>query len=190
MISHLLTRFSKHFRVNVRDGSRDMRHRALAAFLSVALFAIPSLGVTQNSAQPSPSAMELAKKLVNIRTGAMFATILPGVITSVQDQIRPLHPEWATDLTESTAIMRRQYESRAAELSDRTARIYAKHFTEQELRDLLAFYQSPVGQKSLAEEPRAMDESMADAQAWANQLEEDVMASMKAELKRRGHNMQ
>ena len=53
--------------------------------------------------------------------------------------------------------MQKQYEPRVTELLDASARIYATHFTEQELKDLLAFYQSPLGQKALVEEPKVLD---------------------------------
>ena len=46
---------------------------------------------------------------------------------------------------------RSSWRSSSTPRDDRTgrcaARIYASHFTEQELRDLLTFYQSPLGQK-------------------------------------------
>ena len=58
---------------------------------------------------------------------------------------------------------------------DASARIYASHFTEQELKDLLAFYQTPLGQKAIAEEPKALDESMAYAGGWADNLSEEVI---------------
>ena len=73
--------------------------------------------------------------------------------------------------------------------SMRSARIYATHFTEPELKDLLAFYQSPLGQKVLVEEPKVLDESMVYAGTWADNLSADVMAKMRADMKKRGHDM-
>ena len=39
------------------------------------------------------------------------------------------------------------------------ANIYAKHFTKEELNDLLKFYQSPTGKKAIKEMPSIMMES-------------------------------
>jgi hypothetical protein len=72
---------------------------------------------------------------------------------------------------------------------DATARIYATHFTEPELKQLLAFYQSPLGQKMVAEDPKVIDESMHNAAQWADNLSDDVMVKMRAEMKKRGHDM-
>ena len=44
-------------------------------------------------------------------------------------------------------------------IKDDIAKIYAKHFTKEELNDLLKFYQSPTGKKSIKEMPSIMMES-------------------------------
>jgi hypothetical protein len=53
----------------------------------------------------------------------------------------------------------------------------------------LAFYQSPLGQKVIVEEPKSADESMTMAGSWADKLSEEVMSKMRAEMKKRGHDM-
>ena len=46
--------------------------------------------------------------------------------------------------------------------------MYAQRFTEAELKQLLAFYQSPVGKKALVEEPKVLDQAMAYAGTWGD----------------------
>ncbi len=41
----------------------------------------------------------------------------------------------------------------------------------------------------IVEEPKALDESMASAGEWGDNLSEDVIARMRAEMKKRGHDM-
>ena len=69
------------------------------------------------------------------------------------------------------------------------AKLYAMRFTEQELKDALAFYKSPLGRKLLAEEPNLLDQSMKNAQTWADKLSEEVIAKMRTEMKKRGHEI-
>jgi hypothetical protein len=57
------------------------------------------------------------------------------------------------------------------------------------LRDLLAFYQSPLGQKALNEEPKVLDQAMIYAGGWADSLSQEVIQAMRIELKKRGHDM-
>ena len=85
--------------------------------------------------------------------------------------------------------MRTDLAPRFAELNDEMAKLYATHFTDQELKAILAFYKSPVGQKLLAEQPTVVDASMRYAQDWANKLSDQVIAKMREELKKRGHPM-
>ena len=69
----------------------------------------------------------------------------------------------------------------------RGGQAYATHFTEPELKDILAFYKSPAGKKLLDEQPKIVDASMKFAQDWANKLSDEVVAKMREELKKRGH---
>jgi hypothetical protein len=67
------------------------------------------------------------------------------------------------------------------------AKLYATHFTEAELKEILAFYKTPVGMKLLAEQPKVGEEGLKFAQDWANTLSDQVIAKMRDELKKRGH---
>jgi hypothetical protein len=96
---------------------------------------------------------------------------------------------WSKDLNEVTANLEKEYDPRVDELMDDAARIYASHFSEQELRQLLALYQSPLGEKIINEEPKALDESMASAGSWADGFSHEVIEKMRAEMKKRGHDM-
>ncbi len=50
------------------------------------------------------------------------------------------------------------------------ADLYAKHFTEAELKELTAFYKTPLGQKTLQEMPKLMQESMVHSQQKLQKL--------------------
>ena len=63
-----------------------------------------------------------------------------------------------------------------------------KALSEQELKDLLAFYQTPLGKKIIEAEPKAGEESTKRAQVWIDKYAEGVIAKMRAEMKKRGHS--
>jgi hypothetical protein len=92
----------------------------------------------------------------------------------------------AKDLNEIAEKMRADLAPRFAELSDEMAKLYATRFTDQELKAILVFYQSPVGKKLLDQQPNVVDDSMKFAQDWANKLSDQVIAQMRDELKKRG----
>lgn len=139
-------------------------------------------------AQPSPAAMAAAKELITI-TGAntIFNPLIAGVVEQAKVLYLQQDPALAKDLNEIAANMRTQLAPRFSELNDEVARLYTADFSEQELKDILAFYKSPAGQKLLEQQPKVIDNSMKFAQNWANKLSDEVVAKMRDELKKRGH---
>ena len=72
-------------------------------------------------------------------------------------------------------------------MTTEVATLYATHFSEGELKQIVTFYQSPVGKKVLSLQPTVIDASMKFAQTWANKLSDEVVAKMREELKKKGH---
>jgi hypothetical protein len=140
--------------------------------------------------EPTAAEVLLAKQILNLKHAQnIFQPLLRGVIIKTRDMFMQTNFMWSKDLNEITAHLEKEYEPRVDELMDDAARIYASHFTEQELRQLLALYQSPLGEKIINEEPKALDESMAAAGSWADGFSHDVIEKMRAEMKKRGHEM-
>jgi uncharacterized protein len=160
---------------------------AICLALVVALFV--TTGATQ-AQQPSPTAVDLARQVILIKGGNnMFDPIIPGVIETAKNNFLPTNPGLSKDLNEVALQLRREFEPKRVELINEVARAYAERFSEQELRELLTFYKSPLGQKVVIEEPRALDAGMSRAQDWANNFSETVMTRMRAEMKKRGHDL-
>jgi hypothetical protein len=169
---------------------RLTRRYAMAALVAVGIIGVGQVAAQAPAPQPSPAALLIAKQIIDIKgVKTMFDPVVRGVVEKVKDTFMQTNFMWAKDLNEVAVIVHKDYDFRSSELVDQTARIYASHFTEAELKNILAFYQSPLGQKIVAEEPKAMDESMNNAATWADQLSNEVMAKMRAEMKKRGHDM-
>jgi hypothetical protein len=66
------------------------------------------------------------------------------------------------------------------------AQIYCGEFSDKEIADLVTFYKSPLGQKLLTAEPRAIQGSMAYMNQWAQSFAEAVTAQFRAEMRKRG----
>jgi hypothetical protein len=163
----------------------------LAASVALAVAGIAAPASAQApSQQPSPASILLAKQIVDIKgVKTMFDPMVRGVVQKVKDMFMQTNFMWSKDLNEVAAIAQKEYEPRVSELVDQTARIYASHFTEAELKDMLAFYQSPLGKKMVVEEPKALDESMTNAGTWGDNLSQDVVTKIRAEMKKRGHDL-
>jgi len=68
----------------------------------------------------------------------------------------------------------------ANELVELTVPIYAKYFTHDEIKELLTFYQTPLGKKMIVTLPSVMQESMIAGQKWGEKIGQMVVEEMKA----------
>ena len=69
------------------------------------------------------------------------------------------------------------------------ATIYARNFTVDELRELTAFYRSPLGQKVQQKLPTVMQESMAMGARFGQEISREAGEQMINELRKRGHTI-
>lgn len=60
------------------------------------------------------------------------------------------------------------------DLYEKIAIIYDKHFTEDELKEIIAFYESPIGKKMVKEMPELMKESMEVGRIWGEAIGEKI----------------
>jgi hypothetical protein len=165
--------------------------RAIGRPLQAAVLAAAVLAATSAFAQaPSAAAMASARQLVTV-TGAtaLFSPLVAGVVEQAKILYLQQNPALGKDLNEIAAQMRKDLQPRFKDVEEEVAKLYAEHFNEQELKEILAFYQSPVGKKVLQEQPKVVEGSMKYAQDWANKLSEEVTSKMRDELKKRGHPM-
>jgi len=166
------------------------RH-VLAVFVTLALLVgAKPVSAQAPAAHPSPAALLLARQIVELKGAkGLYQPLVRGVIQKVKNQFMQTNFMYAKDLNEIANNLERDYTPRVNELLDASARIYASYFTEAELKDILTFYQSPVGRKLLVEEPKALDQSMANAGDWGDKLSDEVIAKMRDEMKKRGHDI-
>jgi hypothetical protein len=137
---------------------------------------------------PTAGAVAAARELIVVKGGAaMFEPVIPGVIETAKNSLVPNNPNLTRELNDVAAQLRKDYEGKKAELVYEVALIYAAHFTEQELKDLVAFYKSPLGQKMLKEEPLALDQSMKKATDWSQNFSEAVLGRIRSEMTKKGH---
>ena len=138
--------------------------------------------------QPSAAAMATAKEIVAV-TGAMtlFNPLIPGVVEQAKNLFLQQNPALSKDLNEISAKLRSDLAPRFEELVADVAKNYATSFTEQELKDILAFYKTPAGRKLISDQPKVVDATLIYAQTWANALSEQVIVKMRDELKKKGH---
>jgi hypothetical protein len=184
--------------------------RRLTAALGLALVALPHAAFAQPSksapAKPaaqtntpaantagstfSPSHLALAREVM-LSSG--IARSFDSVLPAFADQIRKqavTRPELAKDLDEVLVSLQPEMELQKQRMIDIAARTYASKFSEAELKEIVTFFRSPAGKHYVEAQPQLLDEMVQEMQDWTTEVSEYVMVRVRAEMGKRGHQMQ
>ena len=135
----------------------------------------------------SPAALAAAKEILTMKNAsAMYANAVPNLVQQTKNVLMQSNLNYQKDLNEVAVIVAKNLAGREKEIGEGMAQVYANEFTEQELKDLVNFYKSTLGQKLLASEPRAIQFSMSYMNQWAQQFAETINGQFRAEMKKRG----
>ena len=135
----------------------------------------------------SPAAIASAKEILAMKkASAMYASAVPNIVQQTKDGLLQSNLIYQKDLNEVAVIVAQKFAGHEQEIGEGMAKVYANEFTEQELKDLVTFYKSPLGQKLLASEPRAIQFSMSYMNQWAQAFSAVVSGAFHEEMKKRG----
>jgi uncharacterized protein len=156
--------------------------------LGLALAAVPALAQQPAAPKPaSPAALAAAKEILAMKNASqMYQNAVPNIVQQTKDSLLQANLNYQKDLNEVAVIVAQSLAGREKEIGEGMAQVYAGEFTEQELKDLVTFYKSPLGQKLLLNEPRAIQLSMNYMNQWAQTFAETVNAQFRAEMRKRG----
>ena len=156
--------------------------------LGLALAGVPAGAQQAPPLKPaSPAALAAAKEILTMKNAsAMYASAVPNIVEQTKNALLQNNLNYQKDLNEVAVIVAKSLAGREKEIGDGMAQIYANEFTEQELKDLVLFYKSPLGQKLLSNEPRAIQFSMSYMNQWAQGFAEVVNGQFRAEMRKRG----
>ena len=119
-----------------------IKNAARPAALAITLATIGPAAFAQ---QPSAAAMSAAKELITVAGAtSLFSPLIAGVVEQAKVLYSQQDPSLAKDLNEISAQLRTDLQPRFSELTDEVARLYAANFSEQELKEILAFYNTLV----------------------------------------------
>lgn len=163
-----------------------LRRTATAALLSLTL-AMPAMA---QQAEPTPEHLALARAVIDF-TGATraFDSVAPKLLQDARTMILRTHPAVQQDLDSVIAGMESEFSDKEDELVDDIVRIYAEKFTEADLKEIAAFYQSPAGRKMTETIPEVLRESYQSAQEWGRELSVEVINRIREEMKKKGHEI-
>ncbi len=116
------------------------------------------------------------------KMGEQMGLMIVRQMTDQMRQLRPDVPQRAVEIV--TDVVREKLINRFAApdgLLPRMVPLYAKHFTRDEIRGLIAFYESDLGRKAVTEMPALFEQGARIGQDWAK----GIMPSVQAEIEKR-----
>jgi hypothetical protein len=152
------------------------------------VLAVAGPAAAQQPQKPaSPACMAGAREILAMKNAsALYANAVPGIVQQTKQQLIQANLNYQKDLDEVAVIVAKEFAGKEKEIGEGMAQIYCSEFTDKEIADLVTFYKSPLGQKLLTAEPRAIQGSMAYTNQWAQSFGETVNAQFRAEMRKRG----
>jgi hypothetical protein len=164
---------------------------AIRAFRAGAFFiALFGFAAAANAQAPSASHMNLALEVVKVSGSAnAFDRAIPQVFQQVYTTYTQQNPDLQKDISTVMQDLIKEFEPRKSELSAIIAQSFAATFSEAELKELLTFYNSPIGKKLTAEHGAVLQDAVARAQEWGGKLSQQLVNRLKEEMKKKGHTI-
>lgn len=146
----------------------------LAAFVPVAV-AAPGEDkkpvVSKAKAGASDSHVAAARELLVVtKTAELSKQVMTSVMQPMREALPQVPPEYWKEL---------QAEMKGEELVELCIPAYTKHLTEEEIREIIKFYKSPIGRKLIEKQPLIMMDTMAIGQEWGRKLGERILKRLR-----------
>jgi hypothetical protein len=162
--------------------------RALAMIATVVFSLLAPIPAHAQQSEQS-EALQVANELFALLSKDMLTDLTTSMMTQmwpmVERQMRPGLDQ--TTLAQLRSEFERIQKESLAEAMKGAAPIYARHFTAGELRDLIAFYNSQTGQKSLKVLPQVMSEILSGMMPRMQQLQVEANEGFAKILRERGY---
>ena len=106
------------------------------------------------------------------------------MVTGVMNQMEQKYPRMTKEAEHAASrAIYNVIKEESSYITDRLAPLYDRHFTHTEIKELIEFYASPVGQKFSANYQGLMLETMQIGQQWARDIQPKIQNSLEKELK-------
>lgn len=146
-----------------------------AALLCASLLAGPGHAQSRPDAHPDAAKLADIQKLMNL-TGAANLGVQAAdqMIASMKGAMPTVPDKFWTEFRK---------EINADELVNLIIPVYDKHLTQGELKELIKFYETPVGKKMIAVMPAITAESIQIGQQWGMEVARRAKAKLDAQKK-------
>lgn len=152
--------------------------------------AIVCLPVATFAQEFTESHLDAAKRAsTNAPISKDLDTVLPLLAQRVQTRLVSLRPDLHAVINETVQNVALELVARRADLEDAIALAWARIFSEDELEEIAAFYDSPTGKRFVEIGPELGTTTLQTVDNWSSRVGEEMLDKSRAELKKQGHEL-
>jgi hypothetical protein len=159
------------------------------AAMFAGLVSLAAFGPANAQQNPNPSAAAIASAqqiLAAKHISQLYQEAVPSLVERTKLTLLQSNLNYQKDLNEVAVKVAKDLAGREKEIGDQIAKIYAQHFSEQELKDLVTWYNSPLGKKTIDQEPEVFAAARSYMDSWTQSFSEEIINKFRAEMKARG----
>lgn len=166
------------------------RAPALAALLFTLVLAGLAVPAAAQQAEIAPEHLALARKYVDLTDKSnIYQVALVETAVQTMRTILSQNPEIRDPVDAAITKALDVYKEKKGDLLDQFARVYAMNFTMDELKEIVAFYETPIGSK-LATTNATINQSLQDVmEVFQVNLRQEFFAQVRANLKEAGYDV-
>ena len=169
--------------MTITSARKQLSRALVAGFLVVSgIMAVPAL-----AQEVAPDHLALARKYVDLTDkSAIYEVTLVQTGIETMRTLLSQNPEMMDQVDTAVGKVLEQYKGKKGELLDQFARVYALNFTPDELQQIVAFYESPVGVKLATSNAEVNTDLQRVMGVFENNTKTEFFAKVRAELKAQG----
>jgi uncharacterized protein len=164
--------------------SKGLRAVTKACFAAASLCMIVAFADTANAQDITSGHLKQARgAIAAIGATNQFDSVLPQAAEALKGEMIQKDPNLEALITSTVDTEVLSLAVRRADLENEAARVYAKVFTEAELKAMADFYATDVGKKLISDGPLATRQLMEAANIWQAGIARDLAQNVAEKIK-------
>lgn len=152
--------------------------------LLLSIFGAPAAAAEPLTAEKRADIERLLEITGTVALAKQMAAVSAAQIVDVVRKVRPDIPQRALDVI--PAEVQYVFEANMDSFVEAVIPVYHKHYTGKEIKELLRFYSTDLGRKTIQVMPALMNDSMRVGQQWGESLGPAIEQRINARLKDEG----
>ena len=150
-----------------------------------------SLGLARpaSAQEPTKAQVDAARSVLILSGMSLSFDVVPQMMDRIAKNLLTTRPELGKDLNAVMDMLEPEFQPRREEMLNAAAKIFVKKLSQEELTQIAAFFDSPIGKKYVASQPAILDEIVVMMQGFTQRTSTDLFARVREEMKKKGHEL-